>query len=304
MRVLVTGASGFLGRQAVAALLAKGVEVHALSRRPPVDKACHWQPFDLLAADRPSLRSYLRRIRPSHILHLAWCVEPQRFWSDPANLDWTAATLALARAASVESVGRFVGTGSCFEYAWPSDKDCHETLTPLANHSLYDTAKDATRRILGRYFADCGVGFAWARPFFLFGPFESPTRLVASLARAIARGEPAACSSGLAVRDFLAVGEAGRALAAVTLSALEGPVNIASGEAIRIADLARLLGRLAGRPDLVHVGALPDRAGEPPRIVADVARLTRELAFQTAQSRETRLLETLEYWQAYGRDPG
>jgi len=303
MRVLVTGASGFLGRQAVAALLAEGVEVHALSRRAPSNTACHWKPFDLLAASASDLRAHLAWIRPSHILHLAWCVKPRRFWNDPANLDWTAATLSLARAAEAEGVGRFVGTGTCYEYDWPGEASCNEWRTPLACHSLYDAAKDATRRILTRYFSECGISFAWARPFFLFGPYEDKSRLVASLARALVRGEPAACSQGQAERDFLAVGEAGRALAQLTLSGLEGPVNIASGEAISIADLARLLGRLAGRPDLVHVGALPDRPGEPPRILADVSRLSAELAFEPAQSREARLVETLDYWQAYGRDP-
>jgi nucleoside-diphosphate-sugar epimerase len=304
MRVLVTGASGFLGRQAVAALLAHGSEVHALSRRRPDSKACHWLPFDLMAASACDMQAHLALIRPSHILHLAWCVKPGAFWSDPANLEWTAATLMLARAAKAEGVQRFVGTGTCYEYDWPEAAACNEWLTPLASHSLYDTAKDATRRVLARYFADCGISFAWARPFFLFGPYEDQSRLVASLARSLVRGEPAVCSNGLVERDFLAVGEAGLALARLTLSHVEGPLNIGSGQAISVADLARLIGQLAGRPDLVHVGALPDRPGEPKRIIADISRLREELAFEPSQSREARLLETLNYWQAYGRGPG
>ena len=64
-----------------------------------------------------------------------------------------------------------------------------------------------------------------------------------------------------------------RALAAITLSGLTGAVNVGSGEGARVADVASLLGRLAGRPDLIKLGALPDRPDEPLRIVVEAAML-------------------------------
>jgi nucleoside-diphosphate-sugar epimerase len=295
MRILVTGASGFIGRQVLAALSLTGVAVEAVSRRkPPAASPAPWHAADLLA---PGVADDLiRHIRPTHVLHLAWCVEHGRFWTDPANLDFAGATFALARACARQRIARFVATGTCYEYDWPPDSNCGETTTGLAGHSLYDISKDACRRTLARFFELETVEFAWARLFFLYGPHETASRLVASLARALVRAEPAPCSPGRAIRDFLDVRDAGQALAALTLSGLTGPVNIATGEAVSVADVARTLGRLAGRPDLVQLGALPDRPGEPPRIVADVGRLRHELSFKPMRSLETGLADALSFW--------
>jgi nucleoside-diphosphate-sugar epimerase len=295
MRILVTGASGFIGRQVLSALSSTGVAVEAVSRRRIVPAPfCRWHEADLLA---PGVAGDLiEQTRPTHVLHLAWCVEHGRFWTDPANLDFAAATLALARACAKQGIARFVAAGTCYEYDWPEDGNCSEATTALAGHSLYDISKDACRRTLARFFELETIEFAWARLFFLYGPYETASRLVASLARALVCGEPALCSPGRAIRDFIDVRDAGHALAALTLSSATGPVNIAAGQAVTVADVAKTLGRLAGRPDLVRLGALPDRAGEPPRIVADVSRLRHEVSFQPARSLETGLADALSFW--------
>jgi len=57
-----------------------------------------------------------------------------------------------------------------------------------------------------------------------------------------------------------------------------------------------MLGRLAGRPELIKLGALPDRADEPVRIVADTTRLTTEVGFRPRFDLETGLREALDYW--------
>ncbi|HEY2662592.1 MAG TPA: NAD(P)-dependent oxidoreductase, partial [Caulobacteraceae bacterium] len=265
MRVLVTGASGFVGRHVVTALMKAGAEVHAVARESaPLD--CPWYCLDLL--NPANARDVVRQVRPDAVLHLAWCVEHGRFWTDPANADWVAATMVLARASIEAGVRRFTGVGTCYEYDWPSASDCDERTTPLIGHTLYDIAKNSCRSVLDALFATHGLDFAWARLFFLYGPEEDDRRLVASVANALARGEPARCSQGLAVRDFMDVRDAGAALAAITLSGLTGAVNVGSGEGARVADVASLLGRLAGRPDLIKLGALPDRPDEPLRIVA------------------------------------
>jgi nucleoside-diphosphate-sugar epimerase len=295
MRVLVTGASGFIGRQAVTALVASGAEVHAVARHPlPID--CAWHAADLL--DPEAARRVVAEVRPDAILHLAWCVGHGVFWTDPANSDWVAATLTLGRAAAAAGCRHFTGVGTGYEYDWPADGDCREGATALAGHTPYDIAKAQCRSALQILLADRGVGFAWARLFFLYGPHEDPRRLVSGVARALVSGEPALCSRGLAVRDFMDVRDAGAALAAVTLAAATGDINIGSGHGARIAVIASTLGDLAGRPDLIRLGALPDRADEPPRIVADVARLTSEVGFRPRIDLQSGLRDALAFWAA------
>src|SRR5690606_29629659 len=121
--------------------------------------------------------------------------------------------------------------------------------------------------------------FAWGRLFFLYGPQEAQNRLVASVAHALAQGDAAECSDGLVIRDFMDVRDAGAALSALALADVEGSVNIASGEAVSIAEVVTKMGQLAGHPELVRLGARANRTGEPPRIVAEVGRLRDEVGF-------------------------
>jgi len=294
MRILVTGASGFVGRCAVAELVTRGVETIAVSRRPARAEGARTIACDLL--DPTAMRRALEEARPDVILHLAWTVEHGKFWNAPDNLDWVAATLHLMRAAREVGVRRFVGVGTCFEYDWPAESDCDERTTPIIPTTLYAVAKDAVRRIGGEWGE---LAFAWARLFYLYGPEENESRFVASVASRLARREPAPLSRGLAVRDFMHVRDGGAALAATALSEMTGPVNIASGHGTALRDIAETLARLAGRPDLLRIGALPDRPGDPPRIVGTARRLSEEAGFSPKYGLEEGLSDVYAWWASH-----
>ena len=284
-RVLVTGATGFVTRHALPALAGADVEVHAVARRAGTGAAgVTWHEADLL--DGAATKVLVTAVRPTHVLHGAWFVEHGAFWSSPANADWVAATLALARAAGEAGCGRFVGVGTCVEYDWTDGgPDLRAETDPVAPTHFYGVAKDATRKVLEGLGRETGMAVAWGRLFHLFGPGETPRRLVASLFAALRDGRPAELASGRPVRDFLCTVDAGRALAALCLSGVSGPVNVASGDGIAIADLARAIAALAGRPELLRLGARPDPAGEAPRMVADVSRLRDEVGFGPSAAR-------------------
>jgi nucleoside-diphosphate-sugar epimerase len=279
MRILVTGAGGFIGKAAVRALTAAGHEVCGIYRKaPPAGAAASVVVADL--EDRRQVAAILRDVRPDVILHLAWSVEHGKFWTSPDNLDCVTWTLALARAAAEAGCRRFVGVGTCFEYEFPASGDCDEFTTPVGPRTLYGAAKDACRRCLETYFRDAGLSFAWARVFYPYGPGEHPDRLVPSLAAKLAAGEPALLSSGRMVADFIHVDDVAGALAALCASDVSGPVNVGTGQGVAVAEIARRLAEIAGRPDLLRIGALPDREGEPVRVVGSVHRLTREVKFK------------------------
>jgi nucleoside-diphosphate-sugar epimerase len=251
---------------------------------------------DLL--DPSAVKAVLNEVQPDILLHLAWVVTPGLFWNAPENTDWIAASANLASAAADAGVSRIVGTGTCFEYAWPDDGACDESKTPVAPTTPYAIAKDAARRVVANICSQRGLPFAWARIFFLYGPFEHPARLVPSLALNLANGMRAPLSSGRQVRDFMDVRDAGDALAALTVSNVEGEVNIASGRPVTLAEIANCLGRTAGRPDLIARGAMPDRPNEPQRIVAATDRLMAEVRATVPRSLEQGLAEAYEWWQA------
>jgi nucleoside-diphosphate-sugar epimerase len=300
MRVMVTGASGYIGRWVLAGLARADVELVAVCRRrPAVDLPFTWLELDLLDE---AARDAIAAAHPDIVLHLAWVTEHGAFWHSAENLAWVAASLRLARTATEAGCVRFVGVGTCAEYDAPDDADCEEDSTPLEPDTLYAVAKDSCRRVISAYLAGTATSFAWARLFYLYGQDEGKERLVPSICRALAAGRPARCSRGSATRDFMDVRDTGAALAALALAPTVGPMNIVSGQAASVADIARRLGALAKRPDLLQFGALPERPNEPARITASGARLRSMLNVPPARPLADGLADAWHYWAAQPAD--
>ena len=302
-RALVTGATGFLGRSALEHVRARGYEVHAAVRRPPVGghPGVHWHSVDLL--DAAATRRLIAAIAPTDLLHLAWYTEPGIYWESPENERWMRASEALVRAFAAAGGRRAVVAGTCAEYDWERTAEpLSERDAPLAPRGAYGTAKDRLRRELERIAGETGLSAAWARLFFLFGPGEDPRRLVPSVARALLAGDPAPTSRGAQVRDYLLSSEAAGALAALLDGEVTGAVNVGSGLGTRVGDLAQMVGTAAGRPDLLRVGALPERLDEPPIVVADTGRLEREVGWRPSGELTGWVEETVDWWR--GRPAG
>ncbi len=296
--VLVSGAGGFLGRHAVEALLTQGYRVHGLSRRPPTTPECVWHRADLFDPD--SVRPVLEAVRPSHLLHVAWDTTHGRYWSSPDNLRWVEATLALCRLFREVGGQRFVGVGTCAEYAWTAaalgDGPVREEETPRAPDHFYGIAKNAAFELLRAYGGASGLEVAWARVFFPYGPHDVRPRLIPSIIQALHEGRPAPCTHGSQQRDFIHARDVGAALAALSDSRVTGAVNVASGLPIPIAEVARCLGDLMGRPDLIRLGALEARPNEPAALVADTGRLRTEVGFVPKITLTEGLRDTVRWW--------
>lgn len=299
MRVLVTGGSGFIGSQCAGALLARGHDVHVSSYEPPAtdNEVGEWHIGDIL---KPGSASRLvSAVRPEAILHLAWCTEHGVYWTSPRNLDWVRASIELLQAFTAHGGRRFVGAGTCAEYDW-SYGYLSESQTPLAPRSLYGSCKAAFRDIVAAHVAQTGQQAAWGRVFFLYGPGEAPGRLVPTLITSLLRGEEARCTAGTQVRDFLSAQDVARAFLALIESDVTGPVNIASGRPVSVAEIARAVGECVGRPELIVLGALPQRPDEPPFLVGDVTRLTTEVGFVPDDTLASGLQQTVDWWRTRG----
>jgi nucleoside-diphosphate-sugar epimerase len=327
-RVLVTGAGGFVGRHTLRPLLDAGFEVHAvglrwLARERPLDLPSEvlWHRADLL--DRAATYGLVREVRPSHLLHLAWYTRPGAFWGAAENLDWVAGSLTLLRAFSESDGRRAVLAGSCAEYAWQPRTHCveerpsspagelGEALPPTPTHShmpthpptptrpatLYGAAKHALHMLAEAWARQAGFALAWGRIFHLYGPHEDPARLVGGVARALLRGEAARCTHGRQVRDFLYAPELGAAFAALLASDVTGPVNMASGQPVCVADVVAEIAAAAGSPELVRLGALAPDPHEPERLTADVGRLREEVGWTPSLDLRGGAEETVSWWR-------
>lgn len=308
-RVLVTGASGFVGRACLPVLLANGWEVHAVSSRPvastrPLEEArvsgaLFWHEADLL--DCNQTRMLIAKVQPEYLLHLAWVsTVPGGFWNSPLNFRWVAASLDLLRAFGEAGGRRVVTAGTCAEYDWASLREgevCKENITVLRPATPYGTCKHALQLMLEAWAESMEVSAAWGRVFFLYGPQDHPSRLVSATIRALLNGVPARCSTGLQVRDFLHVDDAAAAFVALLQSEVRDAVNIASGQPLAVKDVVNCIGDLLQRRDLIELGALPFNADEPSFLVADTTRLHHEVGWSPRYEFEVGLQDTINWWR-------
>ena len=286
VRVLVTGASGFVGRPLVEALARRGATVIAASRRRPADTgAADWIETDLLADDPADL---VAAARAERLVHLAWTAAPGVYATDLGNVDWLAASVALGRAFLAAGGRRIVGVGSCLEY------DVDENGPKL----LYGACKQACRLALDGLARQApGASFAWPRIFFLLGRHDYPSRLAPSLARRLTAGEPVEVSSGRVERDFMDVRDCADAIAALALTDASGCFDIATGVSTRIHDLAEMIALRSGRPDLLRTNPALDRPGEAARIVGDAGALVAATGFAPRFSLEAAIDDVLDHWR-------
>ena len=296
-KVLVTGASGFIGRHSLEPLSRRDYEIHAVCVRDPVGsfENVYWHRADLLRAD--DCAELIEQVRPSHLLHLAWFATPGKFWTADENLEWISATLHLVHEFHRRGGQRVVAAGSCAEYEWGSDEPLDEEVTPLRPATLYGAAKHAVRLVLDAYAAQTDLSVAWGRVFFLYGPYESPERLVPSVILSLLRGEVARCTHGQQVRDFLHVADVADAFVALLESDFKGPVNIASGHAVRLSEVVEMIGRKLGRSDLIKLGAIDLPRTEPRTIVANTKVLNDELQWRPHRDLSSGLDQAIEWWR-------
>jgi len=295
-RVLVTGATGCVGRHVLPRLVARGWDVHAVASRqtPPAEPGVVWHRADLLDPSQTGV--LVRDVGASHLLHLAWFIAPGRWADAPDNFAWVQASLHLLDAFRQVGGRRLVTAGSCLEYDWGYGY-CSERRTPCAPHTKYGVCKHALQ-LLTTAAADAhGLSSAWGRIFFLYGPHEHPDRLVAYVIRSLLAGEPARCSHGRQIRDYLFADDVADAMVCLLDSAIEGPINIGSGEPIALREMVTRIGDLIGRPDLIELGAIPAAATDTPLVVADPRRLSAELGWRPSADLDIGLEKTIQWWR-------
>jgi len=299
-RVLVTGARGFLGGHVLPMLVPAGaLETHATTSRESSTGplGVGWHHIDLL--DSGVVTDFIRRVRPSHLLHLAWVTTPGQFWASDYNARWLAASEALLRTFAESGGERVVVAGSCAEYDWASTGGvCDEARTPVKPKTPYGQAKNSLRLRLQELAEQSSFSWAWGRIFWLYGPGEPSERLVPSVARAVLEGRPALCTSGTQRRDFIYVEDAAQILVDLLNTPLAtGAFNVGSGVATAVGDLALAVGSAAGRPDLVRLGALDTQEEGAPLVVADMRRARGGLPRRPPTSTQAGAAQSLDWWQ-------
>jgi len=294
-RLLLTGATGFVGRHVLTALPTE-LELHCVSRNTDGAENVIWHQVDL--RDSKAVADLIREVQPTHLAHLAWNTEHGKFWHAQDNIAWRDAGIEMTSAFAECGGRRLIIAGTGAEYTADAVSPINELSNLLSPVTLYGQAKRdlflAARDIAAAH----KVSFSWPRIFNAYGEGEPAGRLVPSIINAILRGERAKCSSGIQQRDFVDTRDLGSAIAKLIFSGVEGPINLGSGQDATIGDIARLIGDLMDRSDLIALGALPDREGEPVVQVPDLKRMREDLKYKPKINHKRGLQDAIDWWCA------
>jgi nucleoside-diphosphate-sugar epimerase len=292
MRIVLTGASGFLGRPCLGLLVNRGHEVFALSRGPRpagITGPVKWHVADLNAVD--SYAAAIKAFAPQAALHLAWEGIPDY------GLETSLRNLrngALLGQLLFEAGCRHLAvSGSCWEYGKVSGI-VHENAEPVAP-GVFGASKSAQRLVLEALARSSNTTLAWGRVFYPYGPGQKPASLAPTICRAVLAGECPALKTPHAINDFLYVDDTAEALVMLAETSVSGAFNIGSGSGTPVGALADKLLSLADRPAAFAARAAQD-GGSPAGFWADTAAL-RSLGWQPKMPLEEGLRRTLSFFK-------
>ncbi|MCP5469394.1 MAG: NAD-dependent epimerase/dehydratase family protein [Chlamydiales bacterium] len=278
MKILVTGASGFIGQHTLPLL--QEHEVHAISRRPRRSPYAKFHTCDLL--DTTQIFALLFDLKPDVLLHLAWETTPGVYINSPTNLAWLKLSIDLFESFVRAGGRRVVAAGSSFEYG-ASNSPCKEEETLLRPTSLYGATKASLHQVSAEFFKTKGISFAWGRIFQTYGPLENQERLIPQLIASV--GKPFEIRNYHQVKDFIHVEDVAEIFKQLVANDFEGTLNIGTGKGTTLGELGN------------WITEVPEVESDDSKLVADITKL-QEVNYIPRFSAQEGIKQTVEWWNA------
>jgi nucleoside-diphosphate-sugar epimerase len=294
MKILVTGATGFIGSAFAKLAVARGHEVGGMML-PTESPPAHVPVSDRMVWIRGVLANLpwekIEAFRPEACVHFAWIATPGVYLESPENerhLEWS---LDLARRLKGIGVRQFVGAGTCIEYQI-TDAPLNEDRTPVNPTTLYARCKNALRETLEAEAIRDGSHFAWGRVFYPYGVGEHPARLCSSIIQKLGRDEKILLKTPHSTKDYIYITDLAAAFLAVIEKRFRGTINLGTGAGVSVREIALRLATLMDKPGLIEE-ANPPQPDPFPFVVADAGKL-KSLGWQPAMGLKNGLARLVE----------
>ena len=236
----MTGADGFIGSYFV-----KAIE-NDFEILQPSYLVVNLHDFDCV-------KNFLEREKPEYLMHFAWDVT-SGYQENNNNFDWVMASMNLLKTFAENGGERAVFAGSCMEYDWQYGF-MRENETPLKPNTFYGKCKGLLYKIASEYARKINLGFGYGRIFFLYGQGEKKERLMPHLINCYKQDKKPELKFPFLRRDYMHVKDVAGAFRAILLSDYNGAVNIATGEAPALCDIANKIAVLTGHEALNYENA-------------------------------------------------
>ena len=281
-RVLVTGATGLIGKYAIQPLLDLGFEVFFVSSKGEVEDANgKWKmengkciKANLL--DFSDIKKIFSEVKPEYLLHFAWDTTPGVYLESNVNFDWIKSSLEMLKQFKANGGKRAVFAGTCFEYDFV-EEPLNETTTRLNPTSTYAKCKTYLNGLATLYSFKNDISFGWGRIFYVYGENEHGKRLVPHVIKSLRENKEVTITSGELKRDYMFAGDIAAGFVAFLNSDAQGSVNICTGEAPKIKEIVDFIAQKLDKKHLVKY--VDDCANQPKIIVGDITRLSTEIKF-------------------------
>ena len=292
-KVLITGGTGFIGKNVVNELINRGYEVHSLVYPPFAPEQKGLVQYEMNLLDFNTLDTFFKNHSFENLIHLAWYVGPKCHVHD-LNLDWTIATLNLLKFFKESGGKKFLGAGTISEYEYKYGY-LVEDQTPTDPQTLYGNSKNAIFNIAKVYCKQNNIDFKWPRIFNLYGPAEKPQRLMPSVINSCLKGEDVKVSDCLKFQDYLHVEDTARGIVDVFESDIQGAVNICSGKPVQLRTIVEKIAELTNFKGNILWGAIPAAFGDD--LVAGSNEKLKSIGWKPKYDLETCLIQTINWWR-------
>ena len=250
MKVLITGASGFVGWPIVQKLAAKGYEVMAFSRNPPrvsLKSPVHWIKTDLSVPS--TFRQTVQSFAPEVLIHLAWEGIPD-FSFEKSRQNLAQSLDLISSVINVGSCKKILTAGSCLEFGRLKG-ECLESETGGPNDN-FTWAKHSIRSWLEIMCIQNKITMGWLRVFYVHGPRQRLESLIPNILNHLKTGTLPPLRTPKNANDFVFVDDVAEAfLLAAEREFPSGIYNLGSGDSTPVLEVCRHAERIVSGSDFL-----------------------------------------------------